>query len=703
MSLLPKPPSSENSSPAYRTGTLVIFDQDGASQTAVILEIAKNKAKILTMRERQMDLAFGRISLLPGTIPSDHQSHSEKATYLLSLRDTALEASQTIPLEELWSFVEEESREFTCDELCELYYGANDLTHHLALRFALQEDPVYFKRKKHHFEPRPKATIDELKKAEATRKEKERALRQSVEAMSARLEDSSYEFSQEVLAHLRLLEKVAAGAPHLDNAEHKEAKKLLDLFSEKLSLQLGGGREERAYEFLRRLHHFHRNTNLSFLRHGLPEPFSEATCQEAEALSSLSSFSALTAEEQAFRVDLTHLDSLTIDDESTKDMDDALSIERTEDGYRLGIHITDVAACIPTNSALDRDAKERATSLYFPEGTYNMFPEILSEERLSLRVGEPRRALSILIEVDRLFEIQSHSIVPSVIEVKRRLTYDEVDQALLLEQGDEFLLYQIAMSCEAHRLANGGMNIPKRDVSVSLDNPGNLAESSFDLAELDEKGPARSLIGEMMILANNYYALFAQQHNFPLLFRSQEDPDEEKRPDLSQIPPGPAQDYAMRLGLKRSEISVTPARHSTLGLEAYAQVTSPIRRYGDLCNQRQILSFLKEGEACLSAEQLEQAMAETAETNQRARLLTRETKRFWLLKYLKKKKSRKENIQATILRDDMKNYLVELEEIYIPAYLKKSTKLTRGDVVELEITAVDPRYDYLKLGFRKKV
>ncbi|MCB0334593.1 MAG: RNB domain-containing ribonuclease, partial [Bdellovibrionales bacterium] len=393
---------------------------------------------------------------------------------------------------------------------------------------------------------------------------------------------------------------------------------------------------------------------------------------------------------------------ITIDDVTTRDMDDALSIEHTEGGYRLGIHITDVASCVEVDSPLDREAKSRATSLYFPEGTYHMFPESLSEEKLSLREGEPRRTLSILFEVDKLFEIQSQTIVPSWIEVKRRLSYEEVDHALELEHGDEFLLYQIAMSCEAHRLAHGGMNIPKRDVSIALSNRGQLSETDFTLSELDERGPARSLIGEMMILANHCFAHYAQSHSLPLLFRTQEDPDESKQPDLSVIPAGPAQDYAMRQGLKRSEITTSAARHSTLGLDAYAQVTSPIRRYGDLVNQRQLLSFLRENHASYTDEMLEHSITETSEANQRARLLTRETKRFWLLKYLKKKKGRKEKIQATVLRDDMKNYLVELEEIYIPAYLKTGTKLQRGDIVELDITAVDPRYDYLKLTFQKK-
>ncbi|MDC0359039.1 ribonuclease catalytic domain-containing protein, partial [Oligoflexia bacterium] len=346
--------------------------------------------------------------------------------------------------------------------------------------------------------------------------------------------------------------------------------------------------------------------------------------------------------------------------------------------------------------------KRRATSLYCPEATIHMLPHRMSEDVISLVPGAARRCLSCLYQVNEQFEIVGAEVKPTLIQVKKQYNYDEVDQILEGDQRDHthrdiYLLYDIAMCYEAQRLASGALKIPKHIVYIYLTDQKDIAHSDFECIEVDENGPAHSLIGEMMILTSSLMADLAVKNNIPLLFRGQEPPGASPLADTTGVPPGPALDYAQRAGLKRSVVTPTPASHATLALEAYAQATSPIRRYGDLCNQRQIWSFLVKGQALYSTEEIATIIDQIEEPLQRAGLTIRETRRFWLQKYLKRKKKKDQTIQGTVLRTDLKNPLVELAEIYMPVLIKTDKDLKRGDVLKLKIAAADPVFDYLKL------
>lgn len=703
--MIPKGSTTLNFESDYAPCRLVMYEQDGSFLLGSILGSKKTgKFQIFNMREREVELPSNRLSALPGKLPSELSSRSEQARYLLRLYEQALDAAQQFNLEELWNFVNEDARTFSIEELVEQYFGSASLEQHLELRFALLGDRVFFKRKKNEFVPRTPETVQELQIAEQTRRSREELLDRTVIAFRQKKDKPVWPFPEEVLEHVHLLEQVAAGCAHLDNTNQKEAQLLIDRCSEELKLNIGGKREERAFALLEKIGHFHKNTNLSFIRHHLSPGFSEDALQEASQLPEIADFADLSPEEQKYRQDLTELHAITIDDETTQDMDDALSIERNEQGYRLGIHITDVASCIKPDSALDHQARKKATSVYCPEVNFNMLPEELAERKLSLIAGAARRCLSCMVQIDKDLKIQSYSFVPSLIRVKERLSYNQVEELLSSDYnfaesgpGAVHLLYSIAMGYEAERLGCGALKIPKRMVLIEVNDRNHLASSDFRIVEIDENGPSRSLIGEMMILANNLAAVYAEKHAIPFIYRSQEQPAAGDQKDLSQIPDGPARDYARRGNLKRSNTSLDPAPHATLGLDLYAQTTSPIRRYQDLCNQRQILGHLVRKEAYFTADQLKHILQETEEPLQKANQVTRETRKFWLYKYLKHKARRNEQIMATVVRIDMKHPLVELDEIYINAMLRSKQGLRLGQRIALKIASVDPRFDYLKL------
>jgi exoribonuclease-2 len=396
-------------------------------------------------------------------------------------------------------------------------------------------------------------------------------------------------------------------------------------------------------------------------------------------------------EERRIRRDFTKKHTFTIDDISTQDMDDALSVERTPEGYELGIHITDVAWAIKPDSALDAVARRRATSLYCADRTVNMLPPQLAEEKISLRQGEVRPCISVVVQLSETFEVRSSEIVPTFIRVAQRYTYDDVD--LLLEHEDEtlMLLYQISTSCEEERIRKGAVRVHRREVVPFLE-----ADGSIRLLEIDEESPARSLVAEMMVFANSQMAHFAAKHNLPVLFRGQERPDDNARQAMDGVPEGPAKDFTARSKLKKSSVGFQPQYHAGLGLDAYIQATSPIRRYLDLCHQRQLLSFFKHQKPWIDRSDFEPLSNEVEVYLNAANLASRETKRYWLLRYLEQRK-RGEPITGTVVRLDTKSPLVELDEIYITIFVKTTKPVRMGEKVSLKVSAVDPQGDYVRL------
>ncbi|MCB0339724.1 MAG: RNB domain-containing ribonuclease, partial [Bdellovibrionales bacterium] len=402
------------------------------------------------------------------------------------------------------------------------------------------------------------------------------------------------------------------------------------------------------------------------------------------------------------REDLTHLTCITIDDLTTRDMDDALSIERTASGYSLGVHISDVSALVPPGSALDLDAKSRGVSLYLPESTINMLPDTLSEDKLSLVSGEVRLCISFLFELDSFHHVVSSQIKASRIRVRQRLSYDQVD-AVLERRSDESLepirelvemLYQVSTEYEAWRIDRGALKLSRKDVNVFVRSGGD----DFELVEFDEASPARSLVGELMVLANSTCAEFCAKNDLVILYRGQPSSEEVSPSELNQIPSGPAYEYALRSKLKRSVTAFSPQPHASLGLNAYTQATSPIRRYADLCAQRQLLHFLSYGKGFYSLEAFEQIAAELDHPLTVAKAVNRYSKRYWLLKYLARLQRSRSTIRGTVIRTDLKNPIVELEQVYLPVSVRFSGEVSRGDRVELRIVDVDPRYDHLKLA-----
>jgi exoribonuclease-2 len=312
------------------------------------------------------------------------------------------------------------------------------------------------------------------------------------------------------------------------------------------------------------------------------------------------------------RLDLTHLDAFAIDDEGSKDPDDALSWHDN----RLWVHVADVAALVPPDSDVDLEARARGCNLYLPEGTVPMLPPAATCA-LGLGLQEVSPALSFGLEVNTDGGIVKTEIVPSWVRVTR-LTYGEVETRL--EESPFRELRRLAEVSQARRRAQGAVFIELPELKVQVEN-GRV--SLQPLAPLQ----SRDLVAEAMLLAGEAAAQFALARNLPLPFTTQ------AAPEAPQAVEGLAGMFALRRRLKRSVQTSEPAPHAGLGLSAYARVTSPLRRYLDLVVHQQLRAYLRGGLLLDSQQILGRVGAAESVTYNRLQA-ERLTRRHWTLVYL---------------------------------------------------------------------
>ena len=293
------------------------------------------------------------------------------------------------------------------------------------------------------------------------------------------------------------------------------------------------------------------------------------------------------------RLDLCDLHSITIDDEDTRDLDDALALEPLPaGGHALWVHIADPGRLVAADSALDLEARRRASSLYLARGSLPMFPPSLAHGPLSLRQGQRCAAWSLRLELDHEGGVASQRLLRSWIRPAYRLTYADADELIELappQEPDLSLLHQLLERRRAWRLQRGALSMEQCEGRIRSD--GEIA-----CLQIVEPSPARQLVAEAMILVGAVIAELGQRHQLALPYRSQPPAELPDAGELAALEPGPVRHAALRRCLSRGHMGVTPAPHFSLGLPAYVQATSPIRRYGDLLVQRQLEALTTGGD-----------------------------------------------------------------------------------------------------------
>lgn len=402
----------------------------------------------------------------------------------------------------------------------------------------------------------------------------------------------------------------------------------------------------------------------------LPMEFPEKVVKQAERIKE-------TLNEGDFygREDLRDVVMVTIDGEDAKDLDDAVSLIKDEEFYHLGVHIADVSNYVQYNSALDKEALKRGTSVYLADRVIPMLPKKLSNGICSLNAGEDRLALSCLMDIDKKGRVVSHRIVESVIHVKERMSYTDVKKILLQEDEELAKRYEelLPMFFQMKELSELLRNRRKKRGAIDFDFP----ESKLVLDErgkvIDiypyEQNIATRLIEDFMLAANETVAEEYCMLGLPFVYRTHENPDMEKMETVLEmvhqagikvkkgketISPKEVQKILKELegmecepffarlilrSMKQAKYTVEDTGHFGLAAKYYCHFTSPIRRYPDLQIHRIIKETLrgKMTEAKIQHYKgiLEEVARQSSAMERRAEEVERETIKMKKAEYMK--------------------------------------------------------------------
>jgi exoribonuclease-2 len=328
------------------------------------------------------------------------------------------------------------------------------------------------------------------------------------------------------------------------------------------------------------------------------------------------------------RLDLTDLHTVTIDDDDTLDIDDGLSLqEGPADRPRLWIHVADPGRSLVSGSPLDLEARRRGSSLYLARGTLPMFPAQLANGPFSLVSGRRCPAWSLWVELDDFGAVAAYGLQRSWIRPAYRLSYADADELIELAPPQEkplLDLHGLLQRRRRWRQQQGALCLDQSEGRIRC--RGDDPERSE--LEITEPSSSRLMVAEAMILAGAVIGAHGRHSGLALPFRSQQASELPAASDLDALPPGPVRHAAIKRCLNRGHMGVSAAAHFSLGLDAYVQATSPIRRYGDLLVQRQLAAQL-EGAMPLDADALGQLLSEIEAPIRQGLQISREDQRHW--------------------------------------------------------------------------
>ena len=403
---------------------------------------------------------------------------------------------------------------------------------------------------------------------------------------------------------------------------------------------------------------------------GIPSEFPEKVMRQAQRVPD----HVLDADRDG-RLDLRHLQTVTIDGEDAKDLDDAISLTKEGDIYHLGVHIADVSNYVQYNSALDREALKRGTSVYLADRVVPMLPERLSNGICSLNQGEDRLALSCLMDINEKGKVVSHQIAETVINVNERMCYTDVKN--ILEDTDEeakkryealipmfFMMKELSGILRNSRHHRGSIDFDFPESKIIL----NAAGKAIDVKPY-EANVATRIIEDFMLMANETVAQEYCTEEIPFVYRTHDNPDPEKVESLltllhnqgvkiqkakEEITPKeiqqiiesieglPNEAMISRLvlrSMKQAKYTTECSGHFGLAAKYYCHFTSPIRRYPDLQIHRIIKDnlrgrLMREGRTEHYAEILDEVARQSSVCERRADEAERESDKLKKAEYM---------------------------------------------------------------------
>ena len=344
---------------------------------------------------------------------------------------------------------------------------------------------------------------------------------------------------------------------------------------------------------------------------------------EKEALTAQAK--GITDKDLQGRKDFRDQPIVTIDGEDTRDIDDAICLQKTDKGYVLGVHIADVSHYVPRFSALDKEAFERGTSVYFPDRVLPMLPKALSNGICSLNEGEDRLTLSCLMTINKKGVVTDREIVPGIIRSRHKMTYNQISKILDGDKETEnafadvkeqvFLFAELTRILQTMRDKKGNVTLEVKEAKILYED-GEITIPDY------QRPFSYQIIEAFMVLANETVAEYMSDLQAPFIYRVHEKPSAQKAEDFSafacslglqprfdpedvkpydyqkllqsaeNLPVYPVLNRVMLRSMQKAKYSEENVGHFGLASKCYCHFTSPIRRYPDLCIHRIIKEII---------------------------------------------------------------------------------------------------------------
>ncbi len=646
---------------------------------AVVLEVKNQRLRLLTENNREVNLSRKRLL------------HRDKICLNLAMgRDRMVEALKrvvrkreelikTIDIRDLWEVLNAEQNWIdlaTMTEFCFPDSPSGD--HEAAVMRALFNDRLYFKFNPDGFRPNSERQVEVLAAQHKQAQRKRKLVESGGSWLKSMLNSAGSVDPKTVSPDIREFSEILKSY-YLFGKDSKDY-----TIARAMMARAGVEGLPDIFRALVKLGVFDENENIELLRCDISADFKEKVLAAAAQI--VSSKPIVTDADA--RRDLTRLTLMTIDGQGTLDFDDAISIEQTNDSLRLGVHIVDVGHFIQKNDVVDQEASVRGSSIYMPDQKISMLPQDLAEGLCSLKAGELRPAISVMIDLSPLADVMNYEILLSLIQVKHQLTYYDVNNAADEDQQLRILL-DIAQKFRRKRLDEGAVQITVPEISVWVNE-----NREVSVNQINRESPGRMLVSELMIMANWLMAKYLKDRRIPAIYRSQREP----RQRLYKNDAGTLfQNWMQRRLLSRFVLSAKPDWHSGLGLDAYITATSPIRKYSDLINQRQLRASLGL-ETAYTAEQINEIITSLELPMSHVGRFQYTRHRYWLLKYLENQIGQKE--EAIVLHRARRNYQILLTQYMLECNLPISSgiELKPEDLIQVTIQRVNARQDVIQVA-----
>jgi len=635
-------------------GMLVEYLDEGRLRPALVVREQGNQVVVDDGNGRERALSRDLVLVHY----SDRRPRREALTEALAqLGQERRQLAAELDLNLLWEVVREHEQSCTAGELAELFFGRRSQVAVAVMLEALLGDRLYFVRRHLNFIARDAEQVERLRTQYERIRVRSESGRRLSSLLQSVLQNHLLPDSEEAAALIAELKR------YLENP-HTRSRELTMMLEAALSDITPA---EAAYEVLTRMGAAPPGPRFAIIG-GIRNTFGETTLAEAR-----------TVVPPARPLDADHW-AITIDDEETLEIDDAVSCELLTNGEMcLRIHIALVADLVRRGGPMDMEAAARGATFYLPEATIRMLPDAVSTDRASLIAGQERHVFTTEVVLSASGEIRKFSIYPGVIRVKARLSYDEADQLLDQEIDGDLdektltlhRLHQAAAKLRSRRREAGAVLVQRKEPKIRV------IDGEIEVKVIDNASPSRQLVAEFMVLSNYCAARFAADHAVPIIYRAQPSASGEG-------------------GQLRAHLSLYPEIHAGVGFDCYSQLSSPIRRYMDLALQRQLVSAVAGGRATIyGADELLGllAAAENAETE--GRELERRAKRYWLLRYFRQYPSG-QPLEAIVQRGGT---TAELEAYAVRGTLHGAPNLATHTRILVRVARVEPLRGSLALDY----